>query len=174
MPVLIRTTATAAASTAHQSSDMRTGPSSRSRYDASGWASWQIAAGLEARTTTVERRIRFASAGLQACRDGAKGRPTRTLRRALALIVVTLASVTLTLTSIPRNDGRRADEAAPERQRLAVVPGDGDPNQIAVADDAVGGIEIDPAGARQIHLHPRVRRAAADRGACGSTSGTKM
>ena len=45
---------------------------------------------------------------------------------------------------------------------LARIARDRDANEVAVADDAVGRIELDPAGARQIDLHPGMGRAAAD------------
>src|SRR4051794_23567780 len=51
---------------------------------------------------------------------------------------------------------------AGERHRLAGIARDRDADEIAVADDAVGGIELHPAGARQIDLAPGVGRAAAD------------
>src|SRR6516164_4017721 len=49
-----------------------------------------------------------------------------------------------------------------QRDRLAWLSGDRDSDQVAGACDAVGRIELDPAGARQIDLHPGMRRAAAD------------
>src|ERR1700722_4688779 len=54
-----------------------------------------------------------------------------------------------------------AEEAAPQRQRLRRIPGDRNADEIAVADDAVGRIEIAPARARQIDLRPGMGRAAA-------------
>src|SRR6185436_19402654 len=62
---------------------------------------------------------------------------------------------------------RRTDEGAPERQRVALVPRDRHANEVAVADDVVGGVEVHPAGSGQIDLHPRVGGAAADDGAAG-------
>ena len=49
-----------------------------------------------------------------------------------------------------------------QRDRLARIARHRDADEIAGADDAVGGIELDPAGARQIDLHPGMGRAAAD------------
>ena len=49
-----------------------------------------------------------------------------------------------------------------QRDRLARIARHRDADQIAGADDAVGRIELDPAGARQIDLHPGMGRAAAD------------
>ena len=73
----------------------------------------------------------------------------------------------------------RKDEAEPinvphNGRTCFGIPGDGDTNQIAIADDAVGGIEIDPARARQVSLHPRVRCASADVVPLGSLPGTKI
>ena len=56
----------------------------------------------------------------------------------------------------------RAEIGAVQRDRLARIARHRDTNEIAGADDAVGRIELDPAGARQIDLHPGMRRAAAD------------
>src|ERR1017187_8884673 len=44
--------------------------------------------------------------------------------------------------------------SAPQRQNLLLIPRHGNTNQIAVSDDTVRRIEIDPAGARQVRLHP--------------------
>src|SRR5579863_3599771 len=55
------------------------------------------------------------------------------------------------------------DEGAPERQNVRVIPSHRHSDQIAIADNAVGWIEIDPAGAWKIDLHPSVRGAAAHR-----------
>ena len=49
-----------------------------------------------------------------------------------------------------------------QRHRLARVARHRDTDEVAGADNAVGGIELDPAGARQIDLNPGMRRAAAD------------
>src|SRR5450759_3842838 len=51
---------------------------------------------------------------------------------------------------------------AVQRDRLAWIARHRHPDEVAGADDAVGGIELDPAGARQVDLHPGVGRAAAD------------
>src|ERR1700730_4744252 len=59
--------------------------------------------------------------------------------------------------------GGVSDEAAPERQGLPGVPSHRDANEIAVADDAVGRIEIDPSGTRQVDLQPGMGRATAKR-----------
>src|SRR5215470_10272822 len=48
-----------------------------------------------------------------------------------------------------------------QRDRLARIARNSDADQVAAADDTVGRIELDPAGARQIDLHPGMRRAAA-------------
>src|SRR5271155_424521 len=55
-------------------------------------------------------------------------------------------------------------EGAPQRQNVSVIPSYGHPDQIAIADNAIGWIEIDPTGARQVDLHPGVRGAAARSG----------
>ena len=67
----------------------------------------------------------------------------------------------------------RTDERAPQRQRVPLVPRHGHTNQVAIPDDAVGGVEVDPSGSRQVRLHPGVRCSTADGGA-RLTSGTKM
>ncbi len=56
----------------------------------------------------------------------------------------------------------RAEVGAGKRHGLARVARDGHADQVAVADDGVGGIELHPAGAGQVDLAPGVRRAAAD------------
>src|SRR6266481_7968896 len=58
--------------------------------------------------------------------------------------------------------GGKAGPGAGDRHRLARVAGDGDADQIVVADDAVGRIELDPARTREVHPDPRVSGAAAD------------
>src|ERR1700730_8198348 len=58
--------------------------------------------------------------------------------------------------------GGKAGPGAGDRDRLTRVAGDGDPDQIAIADDAVGRIELDPARTREVHPDPRVSGAAAD------------
>src|SRR5579862_4431964 len=65
----------------------------------------------------------------------------------------------------PQKRRGRARIRAPQRQHLLGVPSDRDTNQIAIADDAVGGIEVDPASAGQVRLHPRVGGSAAKRAA---------
>ena len=62
----------------------------------------------------------------------------------------------------------RTDERAPQRQRVPLVPRHRHANQVAIPDDAVGGIEVDPARSRQVRLHPGMRRSAADRGVARS------
>src|SRR6202140_1169894 len=56
----------------------------------------------------------------------------------------------------------RTEIGAVQRDGLARIARHRNTNEIAGADDAVGGIELDPAGARQIDLDPGVGRAAAD------------
>ena len=68
----------------------------------------------------------------------------------------------------------RTDERAPQRQRVPLVPRHSHANQVAIPHDAVGGIEIDPAGSRQVRLHPAVRGSTTDGGGSASPSGTKM
>ena len=46
------------------------------------------------------------------------------------------------------------DERAVQRQGVPMVPRHGHSNEIAISDDAVGGIEVDPSGSRQVCLHP--------------------
>src|SRR5580658_3222818 len=53
------------------------------------------------------------------------------------------------------------DEGAPQRQHVRVIPSNGHSDEIAIADNAIGWIEIDPAGAWKIDLHPGVRCATA-------------
>src|SRR5579859_5277492 len=50
---------------------------------------------------------------------------------------------------------------SPQRHRMLRVPGNGNTDEIAIADDAVGGVEIDPAGAGEISLQPGMRGASA-------------
>src|SRR5688500_17887047 len=57
----------------------------------------------------------------------------------------------------------RTDEGAVQWQRVALFPCHGDPDEIAISRDGVGGVEIDPSGARQIRLHPAVRVSTANR-----------
>ena len=56
----------------------------------------------------------------------------------------------------------RAEIGAVQRDRLARIARHRHTDEVAGADDAVGRIELDPARARQIDLHPGMRRAAAD------------
>jgi hypothetical protein len=53
-----------------------------------------------------------------------------------------------------------ADKGSPQRQHQPGIPGDGDTNKVAVTDDAIGRIKIDPPGTRQVDLHPRMRCTA--------------
>src|ERR1700733_12893400 len=55
--------------------------------------------------------------------------------------------------------GRKPGPGAMERYRLARIVRHRDTNEIAIADDAAGWIEIDPTGAGRIDLGPRVRVA---------------
>ena len=57
---------------------------------------------------------------------------------------------------MPRNAEAGTDERAPQGQRVPLIPRHGHTDQIAVSDDAVGRIEVDPSGARQVRLHPAV------------------
>ena len=52
--------------------------------------------------------------------------------------------------------------SAGERHGLRRIARDRNPDQVAIADDAVGRIEFDPARARQIDLAPCVGCTAAD------------
>src|SRR6267143_4338993 len=56
----------------------------------------------------------------------------------------------------------RTEVDAMQRDRLARIARHRHANEVAGAADAVGGIELDPAGARQVDLNPGVGRAAAD------------
>src|SRR5260370_38729637 len=56
----------------------------------------------------------------------------------------------------------RTKVSAVQRDGLARIARHRHTNEVAGADNAVGRIELDPAGARQIDLHPGVGRAAAD------------
>src|SRR5450432_3860879 len=56
----------------------------------------------------------------------------------------------------------RTEIGAVQRDGLARIACHRHPNEIPGADDAVGRIELDPAGARQIDLNPCMGRAAAD------------
>src|SRR3954462_3705411 len=51
---------------------------------------------------------------------------------------------------------------AVQRDGLPGVAGDADADEVAIADDAVGRIELHPTGAWQIDLAPRMRRTAAE------------
>src|SRR5438093_13721169 len=56
--------------------------------------------------------------------------------------------------------GGGANKGSPQRQHQPGIPGDGDTNQVAVTDRAIGRIKIDPPGTRQVDLHPRMRCTA--------------
>ena len=56
----------------------------------------------------------------------------------------------------------RSGIGAVKRNGLSGIACHRDTNEIAVADNAVGGIELHPARTRQISPHPRMGRAAAD------------
>lgn len=58
--------------------------------------------------------------------------------------------------------GCTAIVAAPQGDGLFRVAGNADADQVAVADNAVRGIEFHPAGAGQINLTPGVGRSAAE------------
>src|ERR1700676_2268839 len=53
---------------------------------------------------------------------------------------------------------------SPQREGLRVIPCNRDADEMTVADNAVGRVEIDPAGAGKINLQPCVRGAATARG----------
>src|SRR5258708_14934500 len=55
----------------------------------------------------------------------------------------------------------RTEVDAVQRDRLARIARHRDTNEVAGTDDAVGGIELDPAGAPHIDLNPGVGLAAA-------------
>src|SRR5260370_15429311 len=56
----------------------------------------------------------------------------------------------------------RTEVDAVQRDRLARIARHRHTNHVAGAYDACGGIELDPAGARQVDLNPGVGRAAAN------------
>src|SRR6266404_4230367 len=58
--------------------------------------------------------------------------------------------------------GGKTGPGAGDRDRLTGVPGDRDPDQTVIADDAVGRVELGPAGARQVDLQPGMGCVAAD------------
>src|SRR6202040_3330426 len=58
--------------------------------------------------------------------------------------------------------GGIAGPGAGQRHRLTRVAHDRDADQVAIADDAVGRVEFDPAGAGKVDLEPGMRGAAAD------------
>src|SRR4029079_17135713 len=58
--------------------------------------------------------------------------------------------------------GWKAGPGAVQRQDVPVVPGDGDADQVAGADDPVGRVEFHPAGAGQVDPQPGMGRATAD------------
>src|SRR5580658_5635762 len=60
----------------------------------------------------------------------------------------------------PQQSLRGTRVGAPQGQYLIGRPRHGDTDEITVADDAVSGVEIDPAGAGQIGLHPCMRGSA--------------
>jgi hypothetical protein len=47
---------------------------------------------------------------------------------------------------------------AGKRNSLPWISGDGHPNQVVTANDAIGGIELNPAGAGEIYLTPGMGR----------------
>ena len=55
---------------------------------------------------------------------------------------------------------RIAPIAAAQRNSLIGRPGNRHPDQVAISDDPIGRIELNPARARQVNLAPRVGRAA--------------
>ena len=55
----------------------------------------------------------------------------------------------------------KADPGAGDRHCLSRIAHDRDTDQIVIADDAVGRIELDPAGAGEINAQPCMGRAAA-------------
>ena len=57
--------------------------------------------------------------------------------------------------------GRKPRPGTMQRYRLARIAHHRDTNEVAVANDAIGWIEIDPTGSRQIDLRPGMRVAAA-------------
>ena len=58
---------------------------------------------------------------------------------------------------------RRSLPGAPQGQGLIVIPRDRHANQMAIADDAVGRIEVYPARAGQIDLAPGMQIGEIDR-----------
>src|ERR1035441_9399275 len=60
----------------------------------------------------------------------------------------------------PEENARGSRVGAPQGQYLLGSPRNGDANEITVAYDVVGRVEVDPAGAGQISLHPGVCGAA--------------
>ena len=70
--------------------------------------------------------------------------------------------MTLTSTSMPRNAEAGPMNVPCSGSGVPMVPRHGDSNEIAIADNAVGGIEVDPSGSRQVRLHPAVRVPATD------------
>ena len=56
----------------------------------------------------------------------------------------------------------RSEVSAVQRDRLARIARHRHADEISRSDDAVGRIELDPAGARQIDLYPGMGEAAAD------------
>src|ERR1700682_4337630 len=56
----------------------------------------------------------------------------------------------------------RTEIGAVQRDGLARIARHRHANEVLGADNAVGGIELDPAGARQIGLNPGMGRTAAD------------
>src|ERR1700747_1383600 len=57
---------------------------------------------------------------------------------------------------------RKAGPGAGDRHRLPRIAGHGYTDQIVVADNAVRGVELDPAGSRQVNAQPSMGGAAAD------------
>src|SRR5579863_5529413 len=63
--------------------------------------------------------------------------------------------------NIHAQEGRGlSDKSAPQRQNMRVIPRNCDADQIAISDNAIGWIEVDPTGAGKIDLHPGVGGAA--------------
>ena len=88
-------------------------------------------------------------------------------RAGIALVALSLAACG-GRAALPTDGGR--DGGADGEAGEAGGTGDADADQVAIADDAVGRVEFDPARARHVDLAPGVGRAAAEAGTADSTA----
>ena len=63
---------------------------------------------------------------------------------------------------MPNSSPAIAEIGAGQRRRLGGIARHRDADEVLAADQPIGGVELDPAGAGQIDLAPRMRRSAAE------------